>query len=325
LKPSIPLANWVPVQLQKSNPELLAEWLYLDDKRFTEPFFEDTILACRRHPLHQRQYKVVADLDTMLHWSEELPIPPLKAIIFHVSRCGSTLLSQLLAADEKNVVLSEVPFLDAMLRLPYQRKAIEPAKAEKYFEAGLAFYGRQRIAAQERLFVKADSWHLHFYPQLRRLFPGMPFFLLFREPMGVIRSQQKQRGIQSVPGMIETDVLGLTTEEGKELNLDRYMAHVLKSFYRQMIAIQTNDPLAIPLRYENGMEQNIRQLYQRLNLPVDNKLAAVFANRCRFNAKHPQQVFAEEEKNQEMPAFLADAFQLYQELVLLSEPGTSVS
>ncbi|MDQ3278877.1 MAG: sulfotransferase, partial [Bacteroidota bacterium] len=260
-----------------------------------------------------------SDLDMMLQWAKDIPFLPVTAIIFHVSRCGSTLLSQLLAADEKNSVLSEVPFLDAMLRLPYQRNDVTSSQAEAYFKAALSYYSRPRAAGQERLFIKADSWHLHFYPQLRRLFPAVPFFLLFREPVGVIRSQQRQRGIQSVPGMIEPEVLQLTAEQRTEFNLDRYMANVLAGFYRQMIRILQADPLSFPLQYADGMENNIRQLYQRLCLPVNSDLAAVFADRCRFDAKRPQQVFAAEQNGEEVPSFLTTAFDLYQQLALLSK------
>lgn len=318
------LANWVPLQLHKSSTELLFEWLYLGEKKFTEPFFDDTILACRRTYPDQRRYKVVSDLDMLLQWGEGLSSLLVTGIVFHVSRCGSTLLSQLLAADEKNSVLSEVPFLDAALRLPFQRKEITTEKAEACFRAALSFYGQQRAAVQERLFIKADSWHLHFYQQLRRLFPTVPFFLLFREPVGVIRSQQRQRGIHSVPGMIEPDVLQLTAAQSGDYNLDRYMTAVLEGFYRQMIHILQTDLLAFPLHYGDGMENNILQLYQRLHLPVDNQLAAVFTERCRFDAKRPKQVFAEEVRKEAIPEFLTLASERYQELVALSANDRSV-
>ncbi|MBB1287311.1 sulfotransferase family protein [Flavisolibacter sp. BT320] len=318
MKPSLPFANWVPVQQQRSATGHLCEWLYLGEKKFTEPFFDDTILACRRTYRDQRRYKVVSDLNIMQQWAEGLPVLPVTGIIFHVSRCGSTLLSQLLAADEKNSVLSEVPFLDAMLRLPYQQRDISTHEAEGYFQAAIRFYSQPRAAGQERLFIKADSWHLHFYTPLRRLFPAVPFFLLYREPMGVIRSQQRQRGIQSVPGMIEPEVLQLTQEQGRDFNLDRYMAAVLEGFYQQMIRILRTDPLAFPLHYGDGMENNIRQLYQRLHLPINSRLATVFTERCRFDAKRPQQAFAKEKNEEEMPAFLIPASDLYQQLVSFS-------
>lgn len=306
------LANWVPLQPHKSTSELLFEWLYLGEKKFTEPFFDDTILACRRTYPEQRRYKVVSAPEMLLQWAEGISSLPVTGIIFHVSRCGSTLLSQLLAADEKNSVLSEVPFLDAMLRLPYQRKEMTTDSAEAYFKAALAFYGKQRAVGQERLFIKADSWHLHFYTQLRRLFPAIPFFLLFREPMGVIRSQQRQRGLHSVPGMIEPEVLQLTAEQSSELNLDRYMTAVLEGFYRQMIRILQSDPLAFPLNYADGMENNILQLYRQLHIPVTSQLATVFADRCCYDAKRPQQVFAEEKNQAAIPAYLEPALDLYQ-------------
>jgi hypothetical protein len=297
---------------------LLCDWLYLGKKRFTEPFFEETMTACRNANTKHRRYKILSDLDWMVERSAEMSSIPLTAIVFHVSRCGSTLLSQLLAADEKNIVLSEVPFLDDMLRLPYQRMDIVKAKAADYFKAALAFYGQQRTNGQERLFIKADCWHLHFYEELRIIFPTVPFFLLFRDPMAVLQSQQKQRGIQSVPGMIEPEVLGLTEEQSRDTNLDRYMSNVLTVLFQKMIRITQTDPLAMPLNYADDINYHVKALYRKLQLPLDRTLVESFDQRSRFHAKRPQLTFDEIPVLQSTPLFAEPVCCLYQQLSSLT-------
>ena len=325
MNPSLTLRNWIPLRRQKSGEELLCEWLHVGDRRFTEPFFDDTIRACRFGEAVHRRYKSLSNLDSMLEWSEGMSALPLTAIIFHVSRCGSTLLSQLLAADEKNAVLSEVPFFDEMLRLPFQRFNVSVSRSEDYFRGALSFYGQQRIDGQQHLFIKADCWHLHFYEQLRRMFPRVPFFLLYREPMAVLRSQQQQRGLQSVPGLIEPEVFGLTMEQCRDTNLDRYMANVLATLFQKMTQIVTKDPLAFPLDFARGMDNNVRKIYQQLRLPLDPALAALFEERCRFHGKRPQQVYAVDPVVQEIPVFAEEVMHLYQKLTLLTEASPAIS
>ena len=114
--PSNELKNWVPWKLSNT----LCEWLYTGNKKFTEPFFDDTISVCRNLDENRKPYKVVSDLQIMAEWAGDINALVPSAIIFHVSRCGSTLLSQLLGLDETHIVLSEVPFFDELLRLPYK-------------------------------------------------------------------------------------------------------------------------------------------------------------------------------------------------------------
>jgi hypothetical protein len=317
MEPSLALKNWIPIRIAKDAPELLCEWLFTGEKEFTEPFFDETIAACRYANSNNRRYKVVSDLNAMAAWARYLTAVPPAAIIFHVSRCGSTLLSQLLAEDKQNIVLSEVPFFDEILRMPLQRPDEDWSGTEGYLSAAVRFYGQQRNPNQQRLLIKADSWHLHFYEQYRNCFPGVPFFLLYRHPLEVLHSQQKQRGVQSVPGLIEPSVFGFTKEQGSDTNLNRYMSHVLTSYFQKMIHILQNDPLAFSFDYLEGMNTISQQLYARLNLPLEKELAERFEQRCRFHAKRPNQLFEEEQQNKDLASYLEPAFSLYRQLTSL--------
>jgi hypothetical protein len=323
LKPSPALHNWIPFRIKKASLDLLCEWLYLGEKEFTEPFFDETISACRYANSNNRPFRSVSDLETMTKWAKDLNAVPPTAILFHVSRCGSTLLSQLLSIDKKHIVLSEVPFFDEILRLPLQQEAIDRAAAENYWQAALSFYGQQRFAGQQRLFIKADSWHLHFYEQYRNLFPNVPFFLLYRHPLQVLHSQQKQRGIQSVPGMIEPELFGFTPEQSSDTNLDRYMANVLTTYFEKMLRIVKSDPLAIAFDYAEGLHNIIDKMYSLLRLPRGKEMAKKIAERCRFHAKRPLQVFAEEQKDEDVPVFLQPAVSLYEQLKAISRKPLS--
>src|SRR6202000_668743 len=83
------------------------------------------------------------------------------------------------------------------------------------FTAALRFYGQDRnITGREsdsktHLIIKADSWHRFFYDQLRRLYPDVPFVMIYRKPNEVFRSHRKQPGLHSVPGLIEPQLFNI--------------------------------------------------------------------------------------------------------------------
>src|SRR5258708_39765886 len=110
----------------------------------------------------------------MKAWADGLDEIEPAAIIFHISRCGSTLISQLLATSEENVVLAEVPFFDDLLRLPFKEPGISEAMINELFLCAVKYYGQNCAepkgfvrGSQKRVFIKADRWHLFFYKQLR--------------------------------------------------------------------------------------------------------------------------------------------------------------
>ncbi|MEO8412067.1 MAG: sulfotransferase domain-containing protein [Ginsengibacter sp.] len=304
------LNSWIPWRVSDS----LCEWLYVGHKKFTEPFFTDTISACRNMDENRQPYKVISDLQIMAKWAEDIKALPPTAIIFHVSRCGSTLLSQLLALDEKHIVLSEVPFFDELLRLPFKENPGKAKFAHDYLAAAIKYYGRKRTGKEEHLFIKTDSWHLHFYEQLRNLFPSVPCILLYRNPLEVMFSQKRQRGMQSVPGMIEPEVFGLSRQQLNETNLDAYMATILENYYKKIIEIITMDPLTLPVNYKEGIKNIMSKVYAFLGMELTEKTEILFKERSRFHAKHPQHVFEEAYEEFSKSGHMEPVMRLYNNL-----------
>ncbi len=109
-------AGWTPINLAWRPEGASVDWCRLGDTRFTEPFFEQTIATALRHParlLFRRQTPVAA----LEAWQDDPSALPPRGFIFHLSRCGSTLAAQLLAALPQNLVISEAPPIDQLLNL----------------------------------------------------------------------------------------------------------------------------------------------------------------------------------------------------------------
>jgi hypothetical protein len=127
--------NWIPYKLVTGNGQVQCHWLNTEDNKFTEPFFDETILKCKSVNSRYFTLSSVSDLLMMEEWGQSLNTAEPAAFIFHISRCGSTLVSQMLATSEENIVLAEVPFFDDLLRLRYKDDSFDEAVSRPLISA----------------------------------------------------------------------------------------------------------------------------------------------------------------------------------------------
>lgn len=304
-----PLSGWVPYKLLRDGEQALCRWLNIADTPFSEPFFADTISKCGPH--NSRRFHVASSIDVLPEWAATLPAAKPAAFIFHISRCGSTLLSQLLGINPNNIVLSEVPFFDEILRTPYQQWP-QPVPVSSMLPAAIQLYAQQRSGTEERVFIKTDSWHVCFYKTIRRLYPGVPFILLYRHPQEVLRSQQKKRGMHAVPGVVEPPVFGF--DDSPVTDLDAHMARVIERYLSLFKEIVETDAHSLLVNYNQGMLHVTQQVAVFTGLPISAEEQEKMEKRCRYNAKYPDQVFAETQAAEVVPEYLQNCMRLYEQL-----------
>jgi len=308
------LENWIPVKFIQ-DPELLYQWQYFGDKMFTEPFFDETINASKSNVINSKLIRSYSNTDILTDWIKDFEVIQPTAFIFHISRCGSTLFSQMFAELQKNIVLSEVPIFDDVVR--YGRKNNISEITLNNLKVLIQFYGIKRAAPQTNLIIKTDSWHIHFYEELRELFPDTPFFLLYRNPLDVLRSQKKMRGIQSVPGLLEKEIFGFGEEINSITNLDEYMSMVIESYLVQFIEITRKDPLSFALNYLDGPTVNLDLILHNAKIQLTNDEREKMIARAKFNAKEPLEIFSEPENVDQIPAYLKMSVSLYNNLEMI--------
>lgn len=188
-----PLAGWVPLFLSARGERPTVEWAYMGQERFVEAFCHDTLQKLARRPfncLFRRQ----SGLDMLRQRADKHPGLPLQGIVFHMSRCGSTLAAQWLTALPDSVVLAEPEPLDTLLQWPESESTAETVRAL------LAALGQPRRTSDRRLFLKTDCWHMVHIDRLLTAFPGVPWIFLYRDPVEVLVSHQRMPGWHLVPG-----------------------------------------------------------------------------------------------------------------------------
>lgn len=250
----------------------------------------------------------------MIDVSENLEFIAPTAFIFHVSRCGSTLLTQLLSTDERHIVISEAPLIDDVLNLNKKQPDIPQSDFDAALQAVIKFLGRKRTGLEEQLFIKLDSWHIFMHPIFRRLYPNTPFILLYRSPEEVYYSHQKQRGIQAVPGMIDPTIFGLSEDEMNGINIDFYLGKVLESYFEAFNKIIKIDEKAFLINYTEGSSNMMQHFSEITNCHFDDDMMKKMALRSQYHAKHPHQIFEENIPSKPLPEYLKKAFDYFEKL-----------
>lgn len=198
--------EWAPVKIRFRGSQSAAEWVWFGTRRFTEPFFDDSVHLAMRNPF-ARTFRL------------EAPLPRAEAspdgLIFHMSRCGSTLTARMFSAITGATVISEAPPVDTLI------------------QAGDIPGLQALVAALKRgpgpCFLKLDCWHIHSLPLLRSAFPEAPWIFLYRNPVEVMASHLRSPGRQALPGAMDPAVLKLAAGDIL-LPREEWCARVLAGF-----------------------------------------------------------------------------------------------
>ena len=231
----IPPAAWLPVHLHQTafpgtakpgsdSPQV--DWAHFGELRLVDPFFEQSIGAALRPPA-TLLFRHRCTLDRLeAEFGAIAPQLPPAGFVFHLSRCGSTLLAQVLAASPRHRVLSEAPPIDQLLAHDAAAGLPRPRRIAR-LRALINAFARRRFPEERRLFIKWDVWHTLHLDIIQEAFPDTPWIYLHRDPVEILVSQRRQRGNQFLPGVMNPLCFGIAPAELPTLDFDTYAARVL--------------------------------------------------------------------------------------------------
>ena len=277
---SLHSAAWVPSGIRWNGPEPMVEWCHLGDLRATDPFFEQTVdramrqpfnlLCSHRTPLHELTTEQAQQADLNL-----------AGLIFHMSRCGSTVVSQMLAALDRNVVLSEPAALDQVVRLPARLPDMSQDRLVPLMRGMVAALGRKRNGERD-LVIKLDAWQVLLLPLFRRAFPTVPWVFVYREPLEVLSSLARSRPAQMLPGWIPPSLLSPAAVAAADI--DAYAVQVLACYLRAAIGNVADGGLLVEYREL----PDIGRIIDHFGLHYDDAELAAMRAAALQDAKSPR-------------------------------------
>ncbi|MGI8808139.1 MAG: sulfotransferase family protein [Acidimicrobiales bacterium] len=252
---------------------------------FTEPFFDETVRRCLGHPF-RLLFRRETDMEAVRRVVAERPGLGPTGFIFHMSRCGSTLVSQMLAAVPEHLVLSEAGPLDSVLRARSARPDLSDAERGAWLRWMLGALGQPRTAEQHRLFVKFDAWSTLDLPLIRHTFPDVPWIFVHRDPVEVLVSHSRRRGAHVIPGVLPPEAIPVSSDPEKPIPLVDYAARVLARICEAALDMQA-DPLATFVDHTSLRRFVVKDLPARWSFPMTAEAAARMSARAERDAHNP--------------------------------------
>ncbi len=240
----------IPVAMNKVGDSYEVVLFKLPKNYFKEPFFidslaknfdilktqiklpeEDELLA---RPLHfdqndQRVFRV--DIDDFINEYKNFSDTKKWGFIFHMSRCGSTLATQMLAHNERFFVLSEPTIINAVLDPDLK---ILDKKRRELLKSVVNALSACSPGRCEYFFIKFRSWNTLYIDMVLKEFPKTKWLFIHRNGLEVMSSVLKKP-----PGWLRSRArygkyfskyLNLDEESLMFIEESEYISRILGSF-----------------------------------------------------------------------------------------------
>jgi hypothetical protein len=197
-------SGWVPNRLIVREGVPLLQLSYLESRRPMQQILEWDLDGVRN--------KRLLPLSTLVDVAPASP--PASGMIFHTSRCGSTLLSDMFRALGHCKVISEPAVFADLLR----HGSGSRGEFVRSLRGLASLYHRALVRGEERLIFKWTSWFCLSSDILYEAFPETPACFLFRDPVEVVISLLERPAVWldnvSSSALHGTDGVGINTPAG---------------------------------------------------------------------------------------------------------------
>jgi hypothetical protein len=299
VKPMHEMPGYLPMQLRGQWPGVVIDWCFAGQDRLLASFFDESIQQFLERPFN-RLFRPSTDISALEALVQHVPCAAPAGFIFHLSRCGSTLLAQMFAASIRTIVLSEAPPLDRILRAP-----IDVSSKQHWYQHMALALARKRDAMVQHSIIKCDSWHAKNIPLIERAFPGVPWIFLYRDPLEVLVSNLTLRSAQTLPGIGDNLPEGMTLAAALQMPDERYLAIKIACIMQDALA-HANSPNALFINYRDLPFVAWPRILQHFALTPDAAESQQMLAKARFDAKQPSQIFtADNAKKQAQASALA--------------------
>lgn len=283
-----PARNWLPAALVPAPGQFAIDWIHFGDIPLHDSFFEDSLRRARRRPINAL-LKVCTPLGILGKRPPPDATTAPDGLIFHMSRCGSTLVSQMLAAMPDSIVVSEAPPLDAIVQMTHSHPDATLDQQVALLRGMAAALGRDRFGNRRHYVIKTDSWHSLALPLFRAAFPDTPWVFLFRDPTEVMVSQMRMRGLQTVPGTQLDPVFAIP--DPLSLSTEDYIARVLNRVTQAAID-HADLGGGLFIDYADLPDAVERRILPHFGIGADPKALAAMRMAATWDAKTPSFAFA---------------------------------
>src|SRR3989344_1568068 len=204
-------------------------------------------------------------LDDFIHtFTERDLLEDRLRFIFHMSRCGSTLTTQMLATSERFFVVSEPPVITKLLD-PALTLTADYTK-EELLRAIICAIESCRPKNTEFTFIKFRSWNTLFLDEFIKQFPKTKWMFVHRNGLEVLESV-----LRDPPGWLRSRAtyakyfsgfLGVEKNTLLMMSIDEYVARMLGALCREVNTLSSKDTFLLDYKdLKNLFFNNIAKIW----------------------------------------------------------------
>lgn len=160
-----------------------------------------------------------------------------KGLIFHVSRCGSTLFTKALARSPRNLVINQGGPLQegfwAAITDHWQHPPEISERNIRMLQNLVRLMARRRRPEYEHGFVKFISWNVIYLELICAAFPDASALYLYRDPVEVIANvlQETTAVLRAKGHSHSRELTGLLPQDTAKMSNVEYLAHCYANYF----------------------------------------------------------------------------------------------
>ena len=221
--------DWTPLSLhQTSDSTSAVMWAKIGVGPFHHPFFNTDV----QERLKTAQW-FIGTSQSLWDYAIRSPGVPLKGIVWHMSRCGSTLARNLLAATERSVAIGEPSLINSIV----SNFIDEPTNGEATttLHSAMNCFVRPDENRLQRAYLKCTSWNVLESKAMHEAMPSIPGIFIHRDPLLVLASIAR-----GAPGWANEDsfLIGKYGIEPSVEKLER-AANILAAYLRAALEAES--------------------------------------------------------------------------------------
>lgn len=272
---SIVLAgNWLPYRYQFRH--CLVNWL-IPIGHATEPFQDEYISRCLQQQLFNQIIQPCSSLEFAKGQVKKLPVVQPAGFIFHLSRCGSTLISGCLSELDSTCVFSESPLLTELLL----DNRLSPAELTIYLRA---FINLQAAAfsCRPHMIIKWNAWDIFHWDVIREVYPGVPVIFLVRNPTEILASHYHSTGRHMSGDTSLMSVNPVFSVADNFVSLFDFRIGILKSL--MLVMLEKSDYVRV-VDYQQLNINTMEEIASYMGIDINSANSLKIHNRMQFHSK----------------------------------------
>jgi hypothetical protein len=280
-----PTRQWLPTAIVPTPQGAAISWAHFAGEPLSDSFFEGSARTAGSLPINSLLRKR-STLQSLI----DAPVPDdalmPDGFIFHMSRCGSTLAAQMVAALPGAIVASEAAPINSAVQLGQQIPGLPRDIHIRVLRALVAALGRNRTGDAKCYVVKLEAWHVKALPLFRAAFPDTPWVFMYRDPVEVMVSQKRHSGVMTLPGEIAPAAIAANGEDPMLAHDARILGQIC-----QAAADGVAGGGGILINYDEMPDAVTKRLLPHFGIAIDRAARAAMQSATQRDVKNKGQAF----------------------------------